>query len=144
MASDVREKAKKLVALAAKSPNETEARNAALAACKLIDKHALLDERRYASAEAYAPTGNPFEDFLRDVMGATVRTRPRPAPTPPQPTVERPHKRPPRDPTARTIPIVDQTAFCAACGQRIMRGKFAMWSRGVVYHPTCYENATEA
>lgn len=164
MAQDVRAKVRFLIerAIHASTP-ENEARNAAMAACKLIAEHKMLDAPppRRVPAPTHVSSSNPFEDLFRAVqdMGGegffvNFQTAPepprpaprksRPAPTPPQPSVENVRRKPKRDPGARQIPITDQAAFCASCGQRILRGKYAMWTPGgTVYHPPCYDAVTE-
>lgn len=159
MPADPRGKARALIERAVHpSTGENEARNSAMAACKLIAEHNLLDEVvRIQRVQTRGPAvSNPFEDLFRAVadMGGdgffvNIETpppprRPRPAPTPPQPSVDSVRRKPKRDPGARNIPITDQAAFCSSCSQRIRRGRYATWTPGgVLYHPTCYDNSTE-
>lgn len=159
MKQDVRGTVLSLVRLAAEaSPaNIEEARNAALQACKLIHKHAMLapiTETRPPRAEEDAVDINNIGDLFADLFGneghrrrsgaraRTPRPPPVPAPPPPQPTVTHQPKRT-LDPAAKDIPVHDFGVWCGICGQRILRGRFATWSRGQLYHQQCYKNETE-
>lgn len=150
MADDIREKVKKRIALALGSNNEHEARNAAMAACRLIAEHKLLDEPPPRS-RGFAPPqhGNPFDELFRAMqdMGGegffvNIET-PRPTKPPPQPRVERVPRKPKRDASARDVISTHQSAFCTKCGQRILRGKQTTVLHGNYYHPNCYIEATE-
>lgn len=131
--------------------NVDEARNAGLQACRLIKKYGLLARpparpRGFTPAPYTAAETVSFEDIFdlfRDVAQRQPSRRPQPAAPPPQPTAAPSTKRvDPADPNKKTVPIVDHPAHCALCTQRILRGKFAVWSKGMFYHQTCWD--TEA
>jgi hypothetical protein len=138
-----------LLRLAVEATNIDEARNAALQACRLIRKHELRVVARQATARS-SPYINFADEMFDDLFdnvprrpSVRVEVRPDPVSPPPQPTVPRPKSRMARDPEAKDIPILNEPAWCQSCGQRILRGRFATWSKGAVYHPTCWKNATE-
>ncbi len=92
--SDPRTKAKHLIALALnKGAAEGESSSAALAACRLIEKHKLLDDVLRPSPTRPAspgPWGRPedrisvedLDEFFRNFGRASTRTRPVPPPPP--------------------------------------------------------------
>lgn len=131
-----------LIALAVGTSNENEARNAAMQACKLIHEHKLL-ARRPPAQGFYAPPEEgewavqTFDDLMNEVFGNRPRRQEPRAEPPPQPVVQPPAYTPPKDPDAKLIPVMEP-AFCAKCGQRILRGKFAYWSRRQLYHQDCW------
>ncbi len=136
--------------------NVDEARNAALQACRLIKKHGLLaaPTTRPTAQGFYRPSARveiPFEEFFDELFGnVTVRRARRQEPEPPAapPPEPKPQARERRvdanDPDKKTVPIVDNPAYCGLCGQRILRGKFAVWSHSRFYHQTCWDQEAEA
>jgi hypothetical protein len=159
MKQDVCRTVRSLIRLAVEAENIEEARNAALQACKLIHAHALLVHEPVTGMRSRAPqlyeddpavrasSGGGLNDLFDDMFGNaratqrgpfSARPPPKPVPPPPQPTVSKKTRRPP-DTDAKNIPILE-SAWCGVCGQRILRGRFATWSRGSVFHPTCYGN----
>ena len=98
-------------------------------ACRLIQEHKLL-----SSVHASSPM-----DWIMETMFShdTFRVRP----PPPQPRIADVEVTRPKDPESKNIAIL-QPAWCSGCGQRIRHGTFATWSRGEVWHPSCYAHAT--
>lgn len=140
-AHDLRAKILALVGQALHEGTEETVRVAsAMALCRLIHQRGLPgDEREKARKRRICI------DDLIDAMQEVHKVREQrgeevPVPEPPlQPTVAPPPVKPPRDPQARMIPIVDQPARCELCHQRIQRGRMAVWSCGLLYHPSCYD-----
>jgi hypothetical protein len=156
--------------------NVNEARSMAVKACRLIEKHELIDppppEAETVSQEEEAPTkAKSFEDFLADMVEKAAHRRAREArvreakrPRPPRPPtypagtepwdvdVEQPAAPPPQptvpgtrrvapDSDARLITVLEP-AYCPGCAEKLVYGRYGMWSRGEVWHTSCFEVAT--
>lgn len=136
MAEDVLQRVKSLIALALGDANENESRNAALQACKLIDKYQLLK----------APT--PAQDMhalFETLFGDMERQRSERPPYRPPPEHHvaggSPRPRMPPDPHVRSV-LLGMKVLCSECKTVIEPPKLVMISRGRVYHRTCYRSAT--
>ena len=149
--------------------NENEARTMAVRVCHLIVKHGLIDPPAESPPEPAVPPQErsvSFEEMLVTLMRETEarrrrdgapRARPAPPPRypagtepwdiddepaapPPQPTVPGSRKVAP-DLEARLITVLEP-AWCPGCGQKLVYGRYGMWSRGEVWHSACFEAAT--
>jgi hypothetical protein len=146
MPEDARGRVLRLIALAtAPSANETEARNAAVAACKIIKEHGLLD--RAAPSTPPARRGfaaSDMQDAIDELFGMHQRARQervRAARPPPQHTVEGDWPKPKikKDPNARMY-VLATPAICTGCMRLISHGT-VMVSNRLIWHPKCYEDA---
>jgi len=159
--ADVREKVLRLIELAVGTANEHEARNAAVVACKLIKQHGLLEvevkeidffsppppssarTRRKVRPVAPPIQAPVYDKEEWDLVTEKLRDWMKEAAPPPLPHVPGATKRRvPRDAEKKDIPIT-MPAWCAGCGQALRRGSYGTWSRGEIWHSTCYATATE-
>ena len=121
--ADPRETARRLLTLALDAgTGEHEARTAAMRACQLIQKYGLLEVR--------APPPSTIDEFFDELFRSPAR--------PPQPFSARRAA----DPEAQPV-VVTQAVWCAGCAERLPSGAEATWSRGEVWHPDCYQSATQ-
>jgi Protein of unknown function (DUF2786) len=143
MPEDIREKVRRLLELATHpTTNETEARNASMAVCRLIKEHRLLEPR--APRPRPAVTVDSIHFSMDEIFGQVHRRQSRVSPTrpPPQHTVEGAQPRMPKDPTARTF-VLGSPAICAGCNDQIRISTMVIVSHRSVWHPACYHAATD-
>jgi hypothetical protein len=157
MPEDIREKVRRLIERAVHpSTYENEARNAAMAACKLIQEHKLLKEAPPPSrVPPFARAAPDMQAALDDLFGQgfsqvfrtqraqqQARAHARPVRPPPEHTVEGEGSRKiPKDPRARPF-ILGSPAVCAYCIEEIPIRTMVIVSGRLVYHARCYEEAT--
>lgn len=153
MPEDARGRALRLIELAvAPSANETEARNAAMAACKIIKEHKLLMEaaapqrvRMHVSGGGVAyDMQASFDELFGQVTRQQQRRQQeqvRPTRPPPEHRVEGDAPQMPKDPNARTY-VLSNRAVCAGCGDDIPARTIVTVSRRSVYHVACYQAVT--
>jgi hypothetical protein len=149
MPEDIRGRVQRLIELAvAPSANETEARNAAMAACRLIKEHRLLTAAPAPQQVRMHVSGGgiafDMQDAFDDLFGRVSRQqRVRPTRPPPEHRVEgeAPKAHFPKDPRARTF-ILGRPTNCSYCLEEIQVRAMVIVSHRSVFHPACYEAAT--
>jgi hypothetical protein len=110
--SSVLERIKRLIALSS-SPNENEARNAALIAVQLIQEHRLVLSMPPGTSGLKTPRRRPSSGAKRAVADPAERIR---------------------------SPLGGE---CKACGGRYRTGQTVYWfAGGGGMHPECYERST--
>jgi hypothetical protein len=145
MSEDPRGRVLRLVELAvAPSANETEARNAAMAACKLIKEHKLLEGGTPRSVPGFSrvrvPVSEDLASALEDLFGAhqrppSVKRHARPAARPPpQHTVEGSEAKP----VAPLFGILAGSAVCKRCLRPMKPGTPVAMSGPSVFHRDCW------
>jgi hypothetical protein len=156
MPEDVRGRAQRLVELATHpSTNESEARNAAMAACKIIKEHGLLNGGRTERTVSFGGVREvrverdvPFDmqSAIDELFGQVNRQRqppPRPTRPPPEHKVEGDNtakRRIPVDMFAREF-MLASPAICIYCQEAIIPPKRVVVSQRRVFHPACYNEA---
>jgi hypothetical protein len=144
MPQDVREKVQRLIERAVHpSTSENEARNSAMAACKLIQEHKLLKEAPPTSrVPPFARTAPDMQAALDDLFGQGFSQVFRTQRAQQQARAHaRPVRPPPKDPRARQF-ILGSSAVCAYCIEEIPIRTMVIVSGRLVYHGRCYEEAT--
>jgi hypothetical protein len=133
-------RARKLLALALHpTANETEARNAAMAFCRLVSARGLLSGATPAIDDIADLLQRARREAIRQVREEIRRTE-----TPPAQTTNRTRNgvRIQPDPNANEI-LIGWPANCDACLKPFVIPSTAMWSRGQYFHVECYIRATE-
>jgi Protein of unknown function (DUF2786) len=149
MSKDIRERVRQLIELATHpTANEGESRNAALAACRLIKDHRLLDTAAVSPSQRY--TVGIDSSSLEDFFAAAIRQQREQQRRQGWHAVSRrpsvrvegdaPNVKFPPDPNAREL-LTSDVAWCGACNERIQPPRLVMWSRNEVFHKECYADA---
>jgi hypothetical protein len=117
--ADIRERVRRLIALALRNGNENESRNAAVQACKLINQYGLLDRSSLS---------------VEDILFGEVSVQERPAQEPPQHQVAT--EEPP-------IIVLRRFGRCSGCGAGISPPRLVLFENGNIYHRPCWKRRRE-